>query len=70
MEQLRRLASEQRTSIAQIVRQAVDAYTFGATARTKNELWERAGLVLGGYASGEACISQDHDRYLDEAYDS
>jgi hypothetical protein len=63
---LRRKAKRRGTSIAAVVRDAVDA----DLARDDREaLWDRAMEVVGRYRSGRPDIGQKHDDYLDPSFE-
>ena len=66
---LRRLARERGTSMAHLIRDAVDA-AYGSTIAppTRGELWDRAFRAVGVGAGDGAPASEDHDRYLDESF--
>lgn len=64
-ERLRRLAAERDTSMAALIRDAVDALALGADP---DERRRRALAVVGGFASGTSDTSAAHDRYLAESY--
>jgi Ribbon-helix-helix protein, copG family len=66
MDALRREAERRQTSIAAVVRDAVDA----ELARDERRLlWDRAMEVVGKYQSGHPDIGQNHDLYLDPDYE-
>jgi hypothetical protein len=68
-DQLRRLARERGTSMAHLIRDAVDVVYGSAVAPpTREELWDRALRVVGVGTGEGAPVSEDHDRYLDESY--
>ena len=68
---LRRLARERGVSMAHLIRDAVDlAYGSVVVPRPREELWERALATIGIGRGDGAPVSEDHDRYLDEIYDS
>lgn len=68
-DRLRRLARERGTSMAHLIRDAVDmAYGTVVAPPTREELWERAFRAVGVGRGDGAPVSEDHDRYLDEAY--
>ena len=63
--ELRRRAAERRTSMAALIRAAVDkslAEDDGAAVR------QRALEAVGKFRSGRSDVSRDHDRYLAEAF--
>jgi hypothetical protein len=68
-DQLRRLARERGTSMAHLIRDAVDVVYGSAVALpTREELWDRAFRAVGAGSGEGAPVSEDHDRYLDESY--
>jgi hypothetical protein len=62
---LRRRANERRTSIAAIVREAVETHLVDDR---RDEAWQRALAAVGRFRGGAADVSVEHDRYLVEAY--
>jgi Arc/MetJ-type ribon-helix-helix transcriptional regulator len=66
-EGLRRLATAQGVSMAELVREGVDHVLEGDQ---RARAWEQALSVVGKYKdpAGEEAVAEDHDRYLDEAY--
>ena len=67
-EQLKKLQAEakrRRVSLAQLIREAVDAYL---RQREREELRRRALAAVGRFSSGQSGISQDHDRELERIY--
>ncbi len=64
---LRRLAAERGISMAAVIRESVE-HTLEQEDR--GQLWERASSVFGKYTDpeGAANVSEEHDRYLDDAY--
>jgi len=66
MERLRELARLRNVSMAELVREAVDALLASPTP----EAWERASAVVGKYRSGEPNndVARNHDEYLAETY--
>lgn len=68
-DRLRRLARERRTSMAHLIRDAVDiAYGTAVAPPTREALWERALRTVGVGRGDGAPVSEDHDRYLEESY--
>ena len=65
---LRGLARRKHTSMAALIRDAVDrAYPPPGRA---DERWVRALAAVGGFRSGSSDISVEHDRELGEAFRS
>jgi len=67
-ERLRRVARKRGTSMAALIREAVDRVVPNADTPSRSELWARALSVAGGFATDGSNVSRDHDRYLDEIY--
>jgi predicted transcriptional regulator len=65
---LRRLARERRTSMAALIRDAVDRSYPADADDSMDARWERALAALGGFHSGLSDVGEEHDRYLEEAY--
>lgn len=64
-ERLRRTARRRKTSMAALIREAVDRmYSESASA---DAAWDRALAAIGGFRSGRHDISQDHDAYIADA---
>lgn len=67
--QLKELAHESNESIAAIIRQALDQ--FLAKRRPDRRTLHRQALsVVGKYRAGAPDVSVEHDRYLEEEYES
>ena len=64
--ELRRLAKRRGTSMAALIREAVDR-TYGAPDDEKR--WKRALDSVGGFSSDRADVSERHDDALAEAFD-
>ncbi|HEX9505559.1 MAG TPA: ribbon-helix-helix protein, CopG family [Acidimicrobiia bacterium] len=64
MERLRRLARHRRTSIAALLREAVDARFSDVPSHER----ERALRVVGAFASGAHDTSEHHDEALADAF--
>ena len=65
-ERLRRIARRRRTSMAALIRDAVErAYPAGVSA---DAAWDRALASVGGFHSGHRDISANHDAYLGDAF--
>jgi RecA/RadA recombinase len=65
---LKKIASSQHASIAQLVRKAVDAMIKTSPFVDTAERQKRAIDIAGKFSSGKRDISKKHDAYLDEAY--
>ena len=65
---LKRLASERKESLADLVRQSVDRY-LSQEAETGKAARIRRGLdAIGKFSSGSTDVSSEHDRYLGDAF--
>ncbi len=65
---LKELAARQRTSVAELIRQAVDRFLETSGIITQEERRRRASAIIGMFRSGKSDISVRHDEYLDEVY--
>ena len=63
--ELRRLARKRGTSMAALIREAVDR-TYGGTDEAAR--WRRALESVGGFRSGRSDVSERHDDDLADAY--
>jgi hypothetical protein len=64
---LRRLARERGTSMAALIRAAVERTYPIDDEDSVDARWDRALASVGGFHGGGANIGEEHDRYLDEA---
>lgn len=70
-DRLRRLARERGVSMALLIREAVDqAYGSVLAPPSRADLWDRALEAVGSGQGDGANVAEEHDRYLDETYDS
>ena len=65
---LRRLARERGTSIAALIRAAVDRAYPAADDDSLESRWDRALANVGGFRGDGSNVGEEHDRYLEEAY--
>ena len=65
---LRRLARERGTSMAALIRAAVDRAYPLEDERSFDARWDRALAGVGGFHGDGSSVGEDHDRYLEEAY--
>ncbi len=68
-EELKRLATENKVSVAEIIRSAVDDVLAHRLASDRNKIRRRAMSVVGAFTSKETDVSENHDKYLLEAYE-
>lgn len=64
---LRRLARERGTSMAALIRDAVERTYPDSEADSREARWARAMAVIGTHRSGLSDVSTRHDDYLVEA---
>jgi predicted transcriptional regulator len=65
---LRRLARRRRTSMAALIREAIDRVHPDSESDDLEAQWRRALASVGGGHSGHRDISQRHDDYLGDAF--
>ena len=65
---LRKLASDSQTSMAEVIRRAVDLFARAEGATVDREARQRAALVAGRFRSGVDDLAARHDDYLGEAF--
>lgn len=65
---LKQLAALQHTSMAELIRRAVDMFTASSGTGGIQECKQRALAASGQFRSGSSDLSARHDDYLAEAY--
>lgn len=65
---LKNLSAARDTSMADLIRQAIDTFLEKATGIDYEERKCRAISAAGQFRSGLGDLATDHDRYLAEAY--
>ena len=65
---LKRVASEEHVSIAELVRRAVENLIKSRAYVGNEERQRRAIAISGRFRSGASDLSTEHDRHLSEAY--
>jgi len=65
---LKELASARGVSVAELIRQSVDALIRSSRGVDEAERRRRAIAAAGRFRSGASDISSEHDRYLAEAF--
>jgi hypothetical protein len=65
---LRRLARERGTSMAALIRAAVDKTYPLDDEDSFDARWDRALHTVGGFRGDGSNVGEEHDRYLEEAY--
>jgi len=66
---VKRIASAQGLSVAELIRRAVDNIVNSSTIVDTEERKRRALEIVGRFRSGKRDVSKEHDAYLAEAYD-
>jgi Arc/MetJ-type ribon-helix-helix transcriptional regulator len=64
--ELKRLAAERRTSVAELIRQAVEDLLRQSSTPGRAERKKRALAIAGRFRSGLSDLSTQHDAYLAE----
>lgn len=67
---LKARARKEERSMADLVREIISKCLARRPARNHSNLLQRANALTGRFHSGSPDIAINHDRYLDEAYDS
>ena len=70
MKILRTLSARQKTSVAELIRQAVDRMVSAAIEIDREEQKRRAIAIAGRFCSDVNDLGTNHDRYLAQAYHS
>lgn len=66
---IKRIATAQGLSVAELIRRAVDNIVKSSTIADTEERKRRALEIVGRFRSGKRDVSKEHDAYLVEAYD-
>lgn len=67
---LKELASSQRRSMADLIRQAVDRLIEGTSMPNRQDQRRRAMAAAGRFRGTPSDLSEHHDRYLDDSFRS
>ena len=67
-EALKQTAAARGVSMAQIVRDAVDAHLLNERQAGLEARWDRALAAVGRFGSGCSTVARDHDEHLAEAF--
>lgn len=67
-QELKRLAAERRTSVADLIRQAAEDLLRESSIVARAERKQRAQSVAGRFRSGKKDLSTRHDAHLAEVY--
>lgn len=65
---LKSLAKERRVSMAELIRQSIEAYLKTVPTVDMAERKRRAVAIAGKFRSSVSDLGANHDRYLAEAY--
>lgn len=65
---LKRIAAEKSVSMAELVREGVDAVIKNVPGLTESDIRERALKPVGKFHSGLGDLAEKHDEYLEEAW--
>lgn len=63
-------ARNEERSMADLVRESITEYLARRPGSDRRALLGRARALTGSYHSGCRDVAENHDRHLDEAYDS
>ena len=66
---IKKIARDQGTSIAEIIRRAVENVVQASPRVSSQERVRRAVEIVGKFRSGKRNVSQKHDKYVAEAYE-
>lgn len=66
---LKKVAMDKGTSVAEVIRRAVDNMVQRSPKVSSEERIKRALEIVGKFRSGRRDVSQKHDEYLAEAYE-
>ena len=66
---LKKMAAAQHTSMAEIIRQAVDFFAKCKNMGQDRERRQRAMGAVGRFSSGVRDLAAEHDSYLAEAFE-
>jgi hypothetical protein len=66
---VKRLAAERGVSIAEIIRESVDAFVRARGAPTREEILQRTLTAIGALRGGPRDLARNHDKYAAEAFE-
>ncbi len=66
---LKKVAMDKGTSVAEVIRRAVDNMVQRSPKVSSEERVKRALEIVGKFRSGRRNVSRKHDEYLAEAYE-
>ena len=65
---LKERAAREARSMADLVRESIDAYLLRTRTVDREEIRRRSIAALGSFDSGLSDIGREHDRYLEESF--
>jgi len=65
---LKKIAAARRLSVAEVIRQSVNAVLKASNIVDAEEQRKAAAEIVGRFASGKSDVSSNHDSYLAEAF--
>jgi len=65
---LKKLSAQMNISMAEIIRQGIDAYLRNYGMTNQEERRQRAIKAAGQFHSGKTDLSENHDEYLADVY--
>lgn len=68
VDSLRKMAERRHTSMAEVIRQAIDHYAQIGEVAGSEEARRRAMAAAGRFSSGVGDLAERHDDYLADAY--
>lgn len=68
-ERLRGIAAAEDRSIADVIRESVDAYVASSSTPDREELKKRSLAAVGRFRSGVKDLARRHDQYVAEAFE-
>lgn len=66
---IRQIAQERGVSMAEIIRQSIEAFVRDVRRPTQDEIRRRAKEMAGALRGGPPDLAERHDDYLAEAFD-
>lgn len=67
-QKLKGVAARKHISVAEIIRRSVDNTLSSEFLPDEEEIKARARSAFGAYADSQSDVSENHDRYLTEAF--
>ena len=67
-QRLKKVAGRKGVSVAEIIRRSVDNTLASESLPDMDEMRARARAVFGAFQDNQSDVSENHDRYLPEAF--